>query len=164
LDGFCIDGYSLGYQRVEAGCFDTGGVDEVSRGFISFDTRAIPAGAAVQSASLHMCRMGAPGYVDPQLLDTSFPLNLSCATAWGAPVSGPLRSIPRGNGPIALTLPTSSIDPAGHTQYQIRYPITDCGTDNWMAQRYVSSTGPAGGSCPGSTPQRLDVVWCAEPY
>ena len=162
-DGFCDDGTTLGYQRVEARCQgDTGSRSEV-RAFLSFDTRSVPASATVQTAPLPGCHTNVNGPRASGLYDPSFAIPLACS-AYGRAAAGPIATMPDGEGTFSLPVPTSSIDRAGETQDTLRYPEITCSPGTHEGDRWVTSTGDPLGSCPGSTPWTLTVTYCNEPF
>ncbi|MBN2359797.1 MAG: hypothetical protein JXR83_10115, partial [Deltaproteobacteria bacterium] len=162
-DGFCTNGVTLGYQRVEAACYNYA-PDPLknSRGFLSFDTSAVPDGAQINSVDLTLCRTGGPGAQEAELYSTSFGLNLTCS-AYDSPVVY-LRSLPNGSGPVTVVVSPAAVDASGPSQFQIRYPVTDCGAESWAGKRWLSATGPTDTNCHLDDIPGLEVEYCTAPY
>jgi hypothetical protein len=161
-DGFCTSGSGMGYQRVEAKCtnFAPDGL-KLSRGFLSFDTSAVGVDATVTSVTLRLCRTGGPGAQEAELYTTSFGLPLA-SSAYGAAATF-VRTLPDGSGPFTVDLPASAVNRGGPTQFQLRYPVTDCGAESWLGKTWLSSTGAVDGTCGAADIPTLTVQYCASP-
>jgi len=161
-DGFCENGATLGFQRVEAICSNQNGELMNSRGFLSFDSSVVPTDATVVSAALTICRTGGPGAQLAELYTTSFALNLSC-DAYNSQAFY-LQILPDGSGPFTVNVIADAVTHGGNTQFQIRYPVTDCAVGTWYGKRWRSATGPIDGTCDEDDAPRLDVSYCTAPY
>jgi hypothetical protein len=154
-DGFASSSGGLGYQRVEGACYADG---SDTRGFLSFGTATLPDAAVIVTSKLTGCELGGPGAVALALYATSFVLPLP-SSAYGGTVGPKLVDLPDGSGPLTFTVPTTSIQKTGETQYELRWPEINCGT--YHGRRWSSSQSVGQGSeCTDKTPFTLDVKYC----
>ena len=140
---------------------DTPSGVELARGFISFDTKALPASAVVSSAKLTCCFMSAPNYKSAytDLYPATFTLPATTAI-YNAPTATPKTKMPRTVGINTFSVPVSSIKLADLTQYQLRWPIVTCNT--WTGQVWTSaSSTTSNGACAAALyPWKLVVDFC----
>ena len=133
----------------------------LARGFLSFDTRALPAAAKVTVAKLSGCFLGSPGskLAYTNLYPATFKLPATSAV-YNAPIGNPKTQMPRKGGVNTFAVPVSTIKPGALTQYQLRWPLTTCTSFTGHVWSSSSMTVAMGVCAVANHPWKLVVDYC----
>ena len=153
--------FSLVTKQVQAFCDKDGSNWDLARGFLSFDTNALPSLAKVTGATLTGCFMGGKnsGAALIELYSATFGLPVT-GSAYNAPVTKLNTKLPKKNGPNTFSVPVSAVQPSSLTQFLLWWPITDCPDYSGQIWSGASNTMAMGQCTVTPNPWKLAVSYC----
>ena len=71
--------------------------------------------------------------------------------------------LPNVRGFRTETLPVTAVVAGDYTQFQVRYPVTQCDDGTWRGKRWAGGRFHGDENCPQEAGASIDVTFCGPP-